>query len=196
MLWGFGNTIVIEHELRDSRLNIDRICSVYFHLSDRRLVSTGDTVSAGEPIGYIGRGDSRENGGYPRAHLHFGIHKGPYFQLPKSYWRYIRKKAVNEGIPVRVPDDSTQWVRISGMQGKWGIVRGELNGILHEGGPHVTVLFADGTPALCSMNMKLTGADTSPPGLMFWCRGYADERETVSEWIRPSAWLEKHAAEY
>ncbi|HYF48861.1 MAG TPA: M23 family metallopeptidase [Planctomycetota bacterium] len=69
----WGHLVVIEHRFADGQ----RFCSLYGHLSPFLLVKPGDVVSAGQKIGSIGRQLSSDNGGY-FAHLHFGIHSGPY----------------------------------------------------------------------------------------------------------------------
>jgi len=47
-------------------------------------VRPGEIVEAGQKLGAIGRCNSVDNGGYG-AHLHFGIHKGPY----AIDWRWV-----------------------------------------------------------------------------------------------------------
>jgi murein DD-endopeptidase MepM/ murein hydrolase activator NlpD len=74
--WGF--MLVIEHVLPDGQ----RFCSLYAHLSPFVCVAPGDSVTKGRKIGSIGRGYTWENGGYV-AHLHFGIHKGPFWHTPR-----------------------------------------------------------------------------------------------------------------
>jgi murein DD-endopeptidase MepM/ murein hydrolase activator NlpD len=76
--WGF--IIVIEHEQKGG----ERICTLYAHLSPLLHVKPGDVVTAGQKIGSIGRSNTVENGGY-FAHLHFGVHRGPY-SAPSGNW--------------------------------------------------------------------------------------------------------------
>jgi hypothetical protein len=57
-------------------------CSLYAHLSPFVCVVPGQIVTAGQKIGAIGRSFTWENGGYA-AHVHFAIHKGPYWQTPR-----------------------------------------------------------------------------------------------------------------
>ncbi|MCW8129526.1 MAG: peptidoglycan DD-metalloendopeptidase family protein [Planctomycetota bacterium] len=74
----WGHLAVIEHRTRGG----DGFCSVYGHLSPFLTVRPGEVVRAGQRIGSIGRSFAWENGGYA-AHLHFGLHHGPYVQLYK-----------------------------------------------------------------------------------------------------------------
>ncbi|MBW3542488.1 MAG: M23 family metallopeptidase, partial [Planctomycetes bacterium] len=69
MLW--GNLVAIEHRLEDGAF----VTTIYGHLDTNRLVKAGDIVTAGQPIGTIGREHPQINGGY-RPHLHFGIREG------------------------------------------------------------------------------------------------------------------------
>lgn len=55
------------------------VCSLYAHLGPNLTVMPGQLIQKGERIGTIGRSYTWENGGYD-AHLHFGIHLGPYQQ--------------------------------------------------------------------------------------------------------------------
>ena len=59
-----------------------RLCSLYAHLGLFICVRPGETVSAGQKLGVIGRTLTWENGGYP-AHLHLGLHLGPFVQTPR-----------------------------------------------------------------------------------------------------------------
>ena len=65
----WGGVVAIEHRLPDGRY----VTSVYGHLDQKLLVSTGDVVKSGQPIGTIG--NTRVNGGY-KPHLHFGVRDG------------------------------------------------------------------------------------------------------------------------
>lgn len=75
---GFGNHVYIEHEL-DSPIDdpnggsgeISSITTIYGHMRDMPMVSTGDTVTAGQQIGVVGStGQSTGN------HLHFQVSNG------------------------------------------------------------------------------------------------------------------------
>ena len=59
-----------------------RLCSLYAHLGSFIRVRPGEGVSAGQKLGVIGRTLTAENGGYP-AHLHLGLHLGPFAQTPR-----------------------------------------------------------------------------------------------------------------
>lgn len=68
---GFGNYVVIEHDL-----NGDKYYSMYAHLSCGGVnVQTGQYVNAGDIIGYSG-GDDDCKGTSTGAHLHFEIRQG------------------------------------------------------------------------------------------------------------------------
>jgi murein DD-endopeptidase MepM/ murein hydrolase activator NlpD len=72
--WGF--IVVVEHRLPKKE---GAYCSLYGHLAPSVTVAAGQVVRKGQRIGAVGRSHTWENGGYP-AHLHFGIHRGPYAQ--------------------------------------------------------------------------------------------------------------------
>src|SRR5579885_3156906 len=100
----WGNIVIIEHRLAgivgdDVHRQIERFspvvqepvrgadgsllcCSVYAHLGPGIRHTPGAAIRAGEKIGAIGRPHTWENGGY-RAHLHFAVHLGPYWQTPR-----------------------------------------------------------------------------------------------------------------
>lgn len=69
----WGHILIIEHRLKDGNC----VCSLYAHTSPFLYVKPGDSVVIGQKIATIGRANTVENGGYG-AHLHFGIHHGPY----------------------------------------------------------------------------------------------------------------------
>lgn len=75
--WGF--MVVLEHRLPTGEF----FCSLYAHLGPFVCVVPGEAVKIGQKIGSIGRSFTWENGGYI-AHLHFAIHKGPFWQT----WEY------------------------------------------------------------------------------------------------------------
>lgn len=83
----YGGMVMIEHSL----LNGEKIVTVYGHLGKDQgtdiLVSSGQTVNKGQPIGRIG--PIEENGNYP-VHLHYGIHKGAYVEGTScdGHWKY------------------------------------------------------------------------------------------------------------
>jgi hypothetical protein len=101
----WGNILVVEHHLAniangELRRQLDQFapvvhetvcvmdgsfycCSVYAHLGAGIWHTPGELIHAGEKVGVIGRPYTWENGGY-RAHLHFAIHFGPYWQTPRA----------------------------------------------------------------------------------------------------------------
>jgi len=65
---GFGNTIILSHDLG--------IKTLYCHISETFLVKVGDYVSQGEIIGYVGPkylSNGLKNGNTTGPHLHFSI---------------------------------------------------------------------------------------------------------------------------
>src|SRR5882672_8097072 len=93
--WNLGNVIVIEHALDPPVKELGAVCSLYVHLAADRRVKVGDVVARGQVIGRIGADHSEENGRYP-AHLHFGIHRGPYLQIPPAFERELRVAAASK----------------------------------------------------------------------------------------------------
>jgi murein DD-endopeptidase MepM/ murein hydrolase activator NlpD len=171
MHWNLGNVIVIEHPLDPPLDGMSHVCSFYVHLGARRLVGVGDAVRKGQPIGCIGKDRSEENGLYP-AHLHFGLHRGPYVQISPSTRRELEAAARTTGIVV----------------GPERPVRGEIE-LLPQ--PDASVLIrskADGASILMSLLVGSTAPENKPADIMDWCRGYGD-RPTVDEWLRPSSWI-------
>ncbi len=71
---GFGNTIIISHDLEYT--------SMYCHISETFLVNVGDYVQKGDLIGYVGPkylSNGIQNGNTTGPHLHFSIlHNGSY----------------------------------------------------------------------------------------------------------------------
>jgi hypothetical protein len=65
----YGYTVILEHTVGESNT---KFYTLYGHLSKRSLdlIAQGDSIKAGEAIGYIG--DNTENGGWS-PHLHFQI---------------------------------------------------------------------------------------------------------------------------
>lgn len=72
--WGF--IVIVEHRLPGSE---GYACSLYGHLAPSITVTPGELVRKGQRLGAVGRSHTWENGGYV-AHLHFGIHRGPYLE--------------------------------------------------------------------------------------------------------------------
>lgn len=175
--WNLGNAIVIEHRLdppldeAGSEEPLAAACSLYVHLAADRLVAVGDRVTAGQPIGHIGADRSDENGRYP-AHLHFGLHRGPYVQVHPSLARELRAAAGSE----------------QGLRFGDTVLRGELELRLSGETSVLVTAVATGESALLSLLAGSTAPVDPPADIMGWCRGYGDE-QAVAEWLRPSALL-------
>jgi murein DD-endopeptidase MepM/ murein hydrolase activator NlpD len=175
--WNLGNVVVIEHTLDPAEDGLKHVCSLYVHLGADRRVKPGDRVRGAQRIGTIGRDRSDENGRYP-AHLHFGIHKGPYVQVSPAWKRRLMARARRFGLPV-------------GEGGR--ICRGDLE-IVRRSGTKVIVRFKrSGKKFGLSLLMGSTSPGHKPADIMGWCHGYGD-KACLHEWLRPSAWLAKHAA--
>ena len=71
MHWSYGNYVLIDHG--------GGISTLYAHMSDR-LVSAGDTVSAGQIIGHVGL--TGNTFGY---HLHFEVRENGTVVNPRNY---------------------------------------------------------------------------------------------------------------
>ena len=76
--WGF--IVIIEHQLPKRE---GSYCSLYAHLAPSISVAVGQIVRKGQRIAALGRSNTWESGGY-LAHLHFGIHRGPFLQFKPS----------------------------------------------------------------------------------------------------------------
>lgn len=83
----WGGLVIVEH--RDA--NGKFFCSLYSHLGPLVAVREGDIVKQGQKIGSLGRTHTWEGGGY-RAHLHFGIHQGPFEQDRRWITGYISRE--------------------------------------------------------------------------------------------------------
>jgi hypothetical protein len=91
-IFTWGHIVVLEHTGADGK----KFCSLYGHLSPMLLVRPGDIVEAGQKIGCIGRSNSVDNGGYG-AHVHFGIHKGPYSTETRWVCGYVDPTVFSSG---------------------------------------------------------------------------------------------------
>lgn len=172
MHWNLGNVIVVEHALDPPIDGLAAVCSFYVHLGKDRRVQTGDLVKRGQQLGVIGKDRSDENGLYP-AHLHFGMHRGPYVQIPPSFRRELEASAKAGGI----------------VAGTEPPIRGEIE-LVPVGDVAVRVRSkADGASIVLSLLVGSTSPGHVPADIMCWCQGYGD-KETVGEWLRPSTWIE------
>lgn len=169
--WNLGNVIVIEHPLAPPIDDMQSICSFYVHLAADRRVKTGDAVKLGQVIGRIGKNESEENGHYP-AHLHFGLHRGPYLQIPPAFERGLRAEARSK----------------VGLGAEPVVLHGEIT-LKREDDTSVLIAeVASGKKIVLSLLVGSTAPKDPPADIMCWCEGYGDE-ETVKEWIRPSTFL-------
>lgn len=175
--WNLGNVIVVEHRLEPPIDELEAVCSVYVHLATDRRVAIDEVVAKGQVIGRIGKDRSEENGRYP-AHLHFGLHRGPYLQIAPSWRRELEEAARTTGILI----------------GQEPPVHGEIEFVLQPGGTSVFVRGkVGGRGVLLSLLMGSTAPDPKPADIAMWCSGYGD-RETVDEWLRPSRWIPARTA--
>lgn len=177
--WNLGNVIVIEHELDVAEEGLTHVCSFYVHLSAQRDVAVGDRVTRGQRIGAIGRHKSDENGLYP-AHLHFGIHRGPYVQITDTFRRELEHDAKTTGLPV------------ADAQGNVEFVKAAITAVELVGDAAVRVKLEGGLETVMSLEIGSTAPKDPPPDIMHWCVGYG-EKATVDEWIKPSEWIARHA---
>jgi hypothetical protein len=169
--WNLGNVIVIEHALVPPVDDQTHACSVYVHLAADRRVKVGDVVRCGQVIGSIGRDRSEENGLYP-AHLHFGIHRGPYMQISPAWRRNLETEAKTTGIAIGIGEP----------------IRGEIELVPREDDSVLVRSKADGRSFVLSLLTGSTAPDDKPADIMGWCSGYGD-KPTVDEWLRPSRWI-------
>src|SRR6185369_10833140 len=117
-----------------------------------------------------------ENGRYP-AHLHFGLHRGPYFQIPPAFEREVRTAALSK----------------EGWRVGTVVLRGDLD--LRRSGESDVIVTSRGTreSVLMSLLVGSTAPKDPPADIMGWCAGYG-AKETLDEWLRPSRFLASHAA--
>jgi murein DD-endopeptidase MepM/ murein hydrolase activator NlpD len=147
------------------------VCSFCVHLAADRRVVVGDKVKMGQVIGRIGKGDSEENGRYP-AHLHFGLHKGAYVQIPKSLERELRTAALSrDGLPAGAMT-----------------FHGEIEIEMHGADEVLVTEKSSAKKFVLSLLVGSTAPKDPPPDIMCWCEGYG-QKETVEEWVRPSTFL-------
>ncbi|MBL8899264.1 MAG: M23 family metallopeptidase [Planctomycetes bacterium] len=175
--WNLGNTIVLEHAVVPAERGARAVCSFYVHLGADRRVAVGDRVRCGERVGTIGADRSEENGRYP-AHLHFGLHRGPYVQIPPTLTRELRAAARSA----------------SGLRFGEHVLRGELQ-LTRERATGLCVRALDGgAPVVLSLLVGSTAPLDPPPDIMGWCEGYGRDPAVVREWLRPSEFLRQRGA--
>ncbi len=174
--WNLGNVIVIEHMLDPPIDGMTAVCSFYVHLAADRRVAVGDKVKLGQTIGRIGKADSEENGKYP-AHLHFGLHKGAYIQIPPAFERELRTSARSK----------------EGLQFSSTTFHGEITVKLQGKDAVIVTETSSGKDLVLSLLVGSTAPKDSPPDIMCWCEGYG-AKETIDEWLRPSTWLAAKSA--
>lgn len=174
--WNLGNVIVIEHALEPPVEKESAICSFHVHLAADRRVQVGDRVTRGQVIGRIGADRSEENGRYP-AHLHFGIHRGPYLQIPPAFERGLRAEAASK----------------DGLRAGPLVLRGEIE-IQRQGETDVSIKSKDASGSfVLSLLVGSTAPKDPPPDIMCWCEGYGPEA-TLAEWFAPAKFLARNGA--
>jgi murein DD-endopeptidase MepM/ murein hydrolase activator NlpD len=177
--WNLGNVVVIEHPLDPPIDGLAAVCSVSVHLAADRRVAAGDAVKRGQPIGRIGKDRSEENGNYP-AHLHFGVHRGPYLQIAPSFRRQLEEEARTTGIPTGDGSPLKGEIELVPQSETSVLVRAKTDksGARDPRAPSV----------LLSLLVGSTAPGKKPADIVSWCSGYGD-RATVDEWLPPSTWI-------
>jgi len=104
MQW--GGVIAIEHHLPDDSY----VTTVYGHLDTKLLVSKGDIVKAGQPIGTIGK--TRVNGGY-KPHLHFGVRSG---RMAEKGREFLPVNINGQTAMLKIEDVTEKVVTLSGAK--------------------------------------------------------------------------------
>lgn len=72
---GYGGAVAISHLIND-----EPILTIYGHLNPDLMIKKNRTVKAGEQIGILGQGNTKQTN-YERKHLHFALHRGPDINL-------------------------------------------------------------------------------------------------------------------
>ena len=174
--WNLGNVIVIEHALDPPVEKESAICSFHVHLAADRRVQVGDRVTRGQVIGRIGADRSAENGRYP-AHLHFGIHRGPYLQIPPAFERGLRAEAASK----------------NGLRAGPLVMHGEIEVKRHGETDVMITSQGAGGSFILSLLVGSTAPKDPPPDIMCWCEGYGPEA-TLAEWFAPAKFLARNGA--
>jgi murein DD-endopeptidase MepM/ murein hydrolase activator NlpD len=177
--WNLGNVVVIEHPLDPPVDGLAAVCSVSVHLAADRRVAVGDAVKRGQAIGRIGKDRSEENGLYP-AHLHFGLHRGPYLQISPSFRRQLEEEARTTGIATGDGPPLKGEIELVPQSETSVLVRAKTDksGARDPRAPSV----------LLSLLVGSTAPGRKPADIVSWCSGYGD-RATVDEWLPPSTWI-------
>ncbi len=118
LLW--GNYVVIEHRVSED----EYVTAIYGHLGADRMVHVGDSVSAGQQIGTIGRNHRRINGGF-KPHLHFGIRSGRLIEIGATF-AVFQINGQNRSIKLQAVLDAEIEVELSDPSLRLGQL--ELNG--------------------------------------------------------------------
>jgi hypothetical protein len=108
--------------------------------------------------------------------MHFGLHKGPWFQISPARRRELIQRAEAGTLPAVV-------------DGRLVPVKGKVADIRLVGNTNVEVTFQD-SPGIATLSILLgsTSPDYQPAPIVNWCSGYGDKEE-VEDWLRPSTWL-------
>ncbi len=190
--WNLGNVMVIEHKLDPPEGALEYVCSFYVHMGKDRKFKTGDQVARDEVIGSIGADKSEENGGYP-AHIHFGMHKGRYVQIPPSWEQEVRKAAEVKGLPVS-PGIRSQGEKPDPPPAPAApeFLKGEVAAVELWQGTNAKVTFKNSEKySIFSLLVGSSSPDYKSAPIMCWCCGYGD-KATLAEWIKPSEWIKGH----
>lgn len=79
----WGHIVIIRHKRPRAK---EPFYSLYGHLG-KSFKRIGETVEAGEPLGFVGEASTPENG-FWMAHLHFAIYVGPWQdEVLPGYWK-------------------------------------------------------------------------------------------------------------
>ncbi|HYG74597.1 MAG TPA: peptidoglycan DD-metalloendopeptidase family protein, partial [Planctomycetota bacterium] len=113
----WGHIVIVEHTFTSG----EKFCSLYAHLSPFVSVRPGDTIHTGQKLGSIGRSFTWENGGYI-SHLHFGIHEGPFWNVPRpGSMSDVRWQGVAYRGKVLEADTRETWIEVHTLQGPYAV---------------------------------------------------------------------------
>jgi len=106
----WGGLVVVEHTAPDGQW----FCSLYGHLGPLVCVRPGQGVRKGQKLGSLGRTHTWAGGGYG-AHLHFGIHTGPFTaRLSIGQVITVRVNAREAQAKVVAVDDNAATLKVEG----------------------------------------------------------------------------------